>query len=173
MIGRKEKRKRDRDRGERQNERRKREADEKAGKEERGRKEERREREKRRRRKKNRESNARDAPPSPGAFPRMKLGNNMTPIKEKLGKNATPTCKRTAALNLQKDPQQRRQGFYDSSYPASVAHQRKRSLQSISPTAMKPLFIRKSKPSETSANVPNSPLINIKVVRAFSRKLEV
>ena len=166
MIGRKEKRKRDRDRGKRQNERRKREADEKAGEEERGRKE-------RRRRKKNRESNARDAPPSPDAFPSTKLGNNMTPIKGRLGKNTTFTCKRTAALNLQKDPQQRRQGFCDSSYPVSVAHQRKRSIQSISPTAMKSLFIRKSKPSETSTNFPNSPLISIKVVRAFSRKSEV
>ena len=172
MIGRKEKRKRDRDRGKRHNERRKREADEKAGEEERGRKKGRRERKERRRRKKNRESSARDAPPSPDAFPSTKLGNNMTPIKGRLGKNTTPTCKRIAALNLQKDPQQRRQGFCDSSYPVSVAHLRKRSIQSISPTAMKPLFIRKSKPSETSSNVPNSPLISIKVVRAFSRKSE-
>ena len=37
---------------------------------------------------------------------------------------------------------------------------------------MKPLFIRKSKPSETSANVPNSPLISIKVVRPFSIKCQ-
>ena len=44
-----------------------------------------------RRRIKNRESNARDAPPSPGAFPSRKLGNNMTPIKGRLGKNTTPT----------------------------------------------------------------------------------
>ena len=173
MIGRKEKRKRDRDRGERHNERRKREADEKAGEGERGRKNGRRKRKEGRRRKKNRESSARDAPPSPDAFPSTKLGNNMTPIKGRLGKNTTPTYKRTVALNLQKDPQQRRQGFCDSSYSVSVAHQRKRGMQSISPTAMKPLFIRKSKPSETSANVPNSPLISIKFVRAFPRKSEV
>ena len=69
-------------------------------------------------------SGARDAPLSLGAFPSMELGNNMTPIEGRLGKNTTPTCKRTAELtpNLQKDPQQRRQGFYDSSYPVSVAH---------------------------------------------------
>ena len=121
MIGRKEKRKKDRDKGERRNERRKREADEKAGEEEKGRKEERRERKERRRRKKNRESSARDAPPSPDAFPSTKLGNNMTHIKGKLRKNTTPTCRRTAALipNSQKDPQQRQPDFDDSSYPDS------------------------------------------------------
>ena len=86
------------------------------------------EEEKRRKKKnKNRENSARDAPFSPGAFPSTELGNNMTPIEGRLGKNTTPTCKRTAALtpNLQKDPQQRQQGFWDSSYPVSVAHQRK------------------------------------------------
>ena len=65
------------------------------------------EEEKRRKKKnKNRESSARDAPFSPGAFPSTELGNNITPIKGRLGKNTTPTCKRTAALtpNLQKDP---------------------------------------------------------------------
>ena len=113
-----EKRKEEKDR------KKKREAYEKAGEKERGRKNGRRERKERRRRKKNRESGARDAPPSPDAFPSTKLGNNMTPIKGRLGKNTTPTCKRTAALNHQKDPQQRRQGFCDSSYPVSVAHQR-------------------------------------------------
>ena len=139
------------------------------------RKEERKKRGGRSKKNKNRESSARDAPFSPGAFPSTELGNHITPIKGRQGKNTTPTCKRIAALtpNLQKDPQQRRQGFCDSSYPVFVAHQRKRSIQSISPTAMKPLFIRKSKPSETSANVPNSPSINIKGVRTFSRKSEV
>ena len=39
--------------------------------------------------KKNRESSAKDAPPN--AFPSKKLGNNMTPIKGRLGKNTTPT----------------------------------------------------------------------------------
>ena len=45
----------------------------------------------------------------------------MTPIKGRLGKNTTPTGRRTAALtpNLQKDPQQRRPSFDDSSYPDS------------------------------------------------------
>ena len=71
--------------------------------------------------KKNRESSARDASPSPDAFPSTKLGNNMAPIKGKLGKNTTPTCRRTAALipNSQKDPQQRQPDFDDSSYPDS------------------------------------------------------
>ena len=57
------------------------------------------EEEKRRKKKnKNRETNARDAPFSPGAFPSTELGNNITPIKGRLGKNTTPTCRRTAAL---------------------------------------------------------------------------
>ena len=85
------------------------------------------ERRKRGREKEKGESGARGALPSADAFPSMKLGNNITPIKGRLGKNTTPTCRRTPALtpNLQKDPQQRRQGFCDSSYPDSVAHQRK------------------------------------------------
>ena len=79
------------------------------------------------REKEKRERGARGALPSADAFPSMKLGNNITPIKGRLGKNTTPTCRRTAALtpNLQKDPQQRRQDFCDSSYPDSVAHQGK------------------------------------------------
>ena len=40
---------------------------------------------------KNRESSAKDAPPPPHTFPSRKLGNNMTPIKGRLGKNTTPT----------------------------------------------------------------------------------
>ena len=53
------------------------------------------EEEKRRKKKdKNRESSARDAPPSPDAFPSTRLGNNMTPINGRLGKNTTPICKK-------------------------------------------------------------------------------
>ena len=40
---------------------------------------------------KNRECDAKDAPPPPNAFPSQKLGNNMTPIKGRLGKNTTPS----------------------------------------------------------------------------------
>ena len=138
------------------------------------------EEEKRRKKKdKNRESSARDAPLSPDAFPSTRQGNNMTPIKGKLGKNTTPTCK------IKKKKQQRRPQIFrripNKDDQAStihltqipVTHKRKRNIQSISPTATKPLFIRKSKPSETGANVPNSPSINIKGVRTFSRKSEV
>ena len=78
------------------------------------------EEEKRRKKKnKNRESSARDAPLSPDAFLSTKLGNNMTPIEGRLGKNTTPTCKKKAAStsNLQEDPQQRQPDFDDSSYP--------------------------------------------------------
>ena len=61
-----------------------------------GEREERRERE---RRIENRESGTRNAPPSPDAFPSMKLGNNMTLIKGRLGKNTTPTSRGPTKLN--------------------------------------------------------------------------
>ena len=54
---------------------------------------EREERRGRERRIENRESSTRNVPPSRDAFPIMKLGNNMTPIKGRLGKNTTPTSK--------------------------------------------------------------------------------
>ena len=37
------------------------------------------------------ESSARGALPSADAFPSTKLGNNITPMKGRLGKNTTPT----------------------------------------------------------------------------------
>ena len=63
------------------------------------------------------ESGARDALLSPDAFPSAKLGNNMTPIKGRLGKNTTPTSRSSIELNqnLQNDPQQRRPDFDASS----------------------------------------------------------
>ena len=47
----------------------------------------------RERRIENRESGTRSVLPSPDAFPSAKLGNNMTPIKGRLGKNTTPTSR--------------------------------------------------------------------------------
>ena len=60
----------------------------------------------RERRIKNRESGTRSVPPPLDAFPSAKLGNNMTPIKERLGKNITPTSRSPTKLNqnLQVDP---------------------------------------------------------------------
>ena len=57
----------------------------------------------------NGENCARGALPSPDAFPSAKLGNNMTPIKGRLGKNTTPTSRSPTELNQnrQKDPQRR------------------------------------------------------------------
>ena len=91
MIGRKEKRKK---KWGQRRKTEKEEADEKAVEEERReeRKEERRGRkEEEEDKEKNRECDAKNAPPSPNAFPSKKLGNNMTPIKGRLGKNTTPT----------------------------------------------------------------------------------
>ena len=58
----------------------------------------------------NGENGARGAPPSPGTFPNAKLGNNMTPIKGRLGKNTTPTGRGPKKLNqnLQASSPQRR-----------------------------------------------------------------
>ena len=49
----------------------------------------------RERRGENRESDTRNVPPSPDASPSTKLGDNTTPIKGRLGKNTTPTCRRS------------------------------------------------------------------------------
>ena len=55
--------------------------------------------EERERRGENRESDTRNVPPSPNAFPSTRLGNNMTPTKGKLGKNITPTSRRQLEPN--------------------------------------------------------------------------
>ena len=63
----------------------------------------------RERRIENRESGTRNVPPSPDAFPSTKLGNNITPIKWRLGKNTTPTSRGLTKLNQnpQADPRRR------------------------------------------------------------------
>ena len=95
-----------RKREKRKEERKKREEERKKREEERKKREEERKKRGGRRRIKNRESSTRDAPPSPGAFPSRKLGNNMTPMKGRLGKNTTPTGRDPEKLiqNLQKNP---------------------------------------------------------------------
>ena len=79
-----------------------------------GKGEERRERE---REKEKGESGARGELPSPDVFPSAKLGNNMTPMKGRLGKNTTPTSRSPTELNQnpQNNPQQRRPDFDASS----------------------------------------------------------
>ena len=63
------------------------------------------------------ESGARGALPSADAFPSTKLGNNITPMKGRLGKNTTPTSRSPTELNqnLQNKPHQRRSDFDASS----------------------------------------------------------
>ena len=100
-------------------------------KEEKGRKEgrenkgegEREERRGRERRIENRESGTRNVPPSPDTFPSTKIGNNMTLIKGRLGKNTTPTSRSQTKLNqnLQVDLQRRRSSF-DASSRADLSH---------------------------------------------------
>ena len=84
---------------------------------------EREERRGRERRIENRESGTRNVPPSPDAFPSTKLGNNMTPIKGRLGKNTTPTSKGPTKLNqnLQANPR-RRQSSFDASFRADLSY---------------------------------------------------
>ena len=71
----------------------------------------------------NRESGTRNVPPSPDAFPSTKLGNNMTPIKGRLGKNTTPIRRGSTKLNqnLQADPRRRRSSF-DASFRADLSY---------------------------------------------------
>ena len=63
------------------------------------------------------ESGARGALPSADAFPSTKLGNNITPMKGRLGKKTTPTSRSPTKLNqnLQNNPQQRQPDFDASS----------------------------------------------------------
>ena len=77
----------------------------------------------RERRIENKESGTRNVPPSPDAFPSTKLGNNMTPIKGRLGKNTTPTSKGPTKLNqnLQVDPRRRRSRL-DASFHADLGY---------------------------------------------------
>ena len=67
----------------------------------------------RERRIKNRESGTRSVSPPPDAFPSAKLGNNMTSIKGRPGKNTTPTSRDPIKLNqnLQMNPPQRQSSF--------------------------------------------------------------
>ena len=60
-----------------------------------------------RRIKKKKKGGTRSVPPSPDTFPSAKLGNNMTPIKGRLGKNTTPTSRdpMKQSQNLQMNPQ--------------------------------------------------------------------
>ena len=84
---------------------------------------EREERRGRERRIENRESGTRNAPPSPDAFPRTKLGNNMTSIKGRLGKNTIPTSRGPTKMNqnLHADPRRRRSSF-DASFRADLSY---------------------------------------------------
>ena len=83
----------------------------------RGRKEGKKKKGERGREKEKGESGARGALPSADAFPSTKLGNNITPMKGRLGKNTTPTSGSPTELNqnLQNKPHQRRSDFDASS----------------------------------------------------------
>ena len=86
-----------------------------------------------RRRIKNRESSARDAPPSPDAFPSVKLGNNMTPIKGRLGKNTTPTNRDLEKLSqkLQMNPSRDNRALNFHPVQIRFTHHERQSLQSV------------------------------------------
>ena len=83
-------------------------------KKEKEKKEERRERE---RRGENGESSTKSTSLSPDAFPSTKLGNNITPIKGRLGKNTTPTGRGASepSQNPWADPLRRRPSLDTSS----------------------------------------------------------
>ena len=91
----------------------------------------------RERRTENRESGTRNVLPFTGTFPSTKLGNNMIPIKGRLGKNTTPTGKDPTKLNqnLQANPLQRQPSLEVSSranliYTPGKAESPKYGLQS-------------------------------------------
>ena len=71
----------------------------------------------------NEKNGTKSEPPSPDAFPSTKLGNNITPIKGRLGKNTTPTGRGPMELNqnLQADPLRRRLSL-DASFHADSSY---------------------------------------------------
>ena len=75
------------------------------------------------RRRENRESGTRNVPLSPDAFPSTKLGNNITPIKRRLGKNTTPTSRGQTKLNQnpQADPRRKRPSL-DASFHIDLSY---------------------------------------------------
>ena len=70
-----------------------------------------------------RESGTRNVQLSPDVFPSTELGNNITPIKGRLGKNTTPTRRGPAKLNQnpQADPRRRRSSL-DASFRADWSY---------------------------------------------------
>ena len=77
----------------------------------------------RERRIENRESDIRNVPPSPDAFPSTKLGNNITPIKVRLEKKTTPTSRGPTELN--QNPQadlRRRRSTLDASFRTDLSY---------------------------------------------------
>ena len=77
----------------------------------------------RERRIENRESGTRNVPPSLDAFPSTEIGNNITPIKGRLGKNTTPTSRGPTELNQnpQADPLRRRPSL-DASFRTDFSY---------------------------------------------------
>ena len=71
----------------------------------------------------NGENGARGALPSPDAFHSAKLGNNMTPIKGRLGKNTNSTSRSPTKpkQNLQVDPRRRRSSIEVSSRASLIS----------------------------------------------------
>ena len=68
-------------------------------------------------------SGTRNVLPSPDAFPSTKLGNNITPIKERLGKNTTPTSKGPTELNQNPHADhRRRRSSLDASFRADLSY---------------------------------------------------
>ena len=120
----------------------------------------------------NGEGDTRNTPPSPDTFPSTKLGNNMTPIKGRLGKNTTPTSKSPTELNqnLQVDPQRRRPDFNassrtDFSYAPEEAEYSKYKLHSNEAAIYKKAKALKKLQKRFK--------ISIKDARTFPRKSEV
>ena len=142
--------------GKRENEMWKKRRKERRENEREGKGEERRGRERRR---ENREGGTRNIPPSPDAFPSTKLGNNITPIKGRLGKNTTPTSKGPTKLNriLKRIPGEDNQASTLHFTQVSVTHQEGQNIQDMGSIATEPPFIRRLKHSETRAIVSNSP----------------
>ena len=122
--------------------------------ERRGRKEEEEDKEK------NRECDAKDALPPPKAFPSQELGNNMTPIKGRLGKNTTPTHGDSEKLVQRRQRSPNKDNRTSSIHPmrtSSTHCEKQKSPKAWDTEATEPSFIRRSKHSGICVIVQNSP----------------
>ena len=133
-------------------------------------------------REENRERRAKDAPPPPpppppppsppqGAFPSRELGNNITPIKGRLGKNTTPT-RRNSERPIQRRQKNRKEDSRISSIhllqTSSAQYGKQKIFKNVRPRGNRTPIYRESTRRHTQPfQIPHK--LALKAVRVFPR----